>query len=109
MKPEQPDAHLVCAVCGHVKERHAQVCGDRDCHCICFLKELPSCPPEADLDVLPVPDQWQEDAMLQVLDMLMGEQEGDIEVKAKNGQLLKIRIRFVPEVGYVVTGTGGNA
>jgi len=57
----------------------------------------------------PIPDQWQEDAMMQVLDMLMEEREGDIEIKARNGQLLKIRVRFVPEVGYVVTSAGGRA
>lgn len=112
MKPEQPDAHLVCAACGHTKERHAQVCGNRDCHCICFLRELPSGPPEADAissEQWPAPEQWQEDAMMQVLDMLMEEREGDIEIKAKNGRLLKIKIRLIPEVGYVVTSAGGSA
>ncbi len=39
MKYKDPEADVKCAQCGHKKEVHMIVCGDRDCACLCFVPE----------------------------------------------------------------------
>lgn len=100
MKPHDPSAKTLCMICSHPKDMHMQVCGDRDCDCLCFL-------PEGSIEKSPIND-WQEAAMMAILDLIMGEQEGDVLVSTKKGVECRVRVRFVPEIGYTMVN-GGRA
>jgi len=54
------------------------------------------------------PSDWQENTLTAVLDLLLNEQEGDVVSKTKSGLECRIQIRFVPEMGYTVTSSGGR-
>lgn len=91
-----------CMICGHRKDMHMQVCGERDCDCLCFL-------PEGALEACSSPiNDWQEASLMAILDLIMAEKEGDVFISTKKGTECRVRIRFVPEIGYTMVG-GGRA
>lgn len=100
MKPFDPNAKTLCMICGHTKDVHMQVCGDRDCDCLCFL-------PEGTIEKSPIND-WQESALMAILDLIMEEKEGDVFVPTKHGTECRVRVRFVPEIGITMVN-GGRA
>ena len=102
VKVKMPDGNLRCRVCGHIKEVHMQVCGDRDCACLCFLP--PHGRPGLDEDA-PV-SSWQETCIVAVLDLILDGQEGEIHVRTDDGRECHIKVTLDPEIGYTVMGVG---
>jgi hypothetical protein len=97
MKPEDPQASVPCLACGHLKSWHLMVCGDRDCECLCFIPSDDS--DGCALDVL----SWDEKCIASVLDLVLGEQEGEVEVRTPSGARGRILVRFEPELGYTIS------
>lgn len=95
MKVEVKDGHIPCQICGHLKEIHMQVCGDRNCDCLCFLGPGESSYPS-----------WQETAIMAAFDLIMEQKEGTVTMRTDDGQECLVRVQFVPSVGYTVTGVG---
>ena len=93
MKPVDKDEHVPCLVCGHFKEMHMQVCGNRDCQCLCFLG------PEEN-----IPDSWQETIIMSVLDLILKEQEGEVSIRTAEGKECRIQVKYVEGVGHMVSG-----
>ena len=90
-----------CLICGHAKEMHMQVCGDRDCDCLCFLGA-----PLAE-EVSPSNEcSWQETAIMAAFDLIMQMKEGSVYVKAHDGKECLIKVSFLPNIGYVPTKVG---
>ncbi len=91
-----------CRVCSHDIELHRGSCGHQDCSCLGFV------PPAGD-DCEALPEPYQEAAMMAVLDLIMAEKEGTIVLDTHDGRTLRIKVVYVPGVGYEVNSAGGRA
>jgi hypothetical protein len=101
MKPFDPHGRVRCRTCHHLKESHLQVCGMRDCSCMCFLPET------SDTDALnSAVESWQEMVIVAALDLILKEEEGEVFVRTKDGRECRLRVKFEPEVGYSLKGKG---
>lgn len=85
-----------CIFCGHPKEIHRGSCGAKDCDCV-----------SADIEETAMID-WQEAALMQCIDLIMGEKEGTVHVPRPDGTNCVIKIQFEPETGYALS-VGGEA
>ncbi len=47
--------------------------------------------------------------MMAVLDLIMAEKEGTIVLDTHDGRTLRIKVVYVPGVGYEVNSAGGRA
>lgn len=91
MKPFDPDGRTPCLVCGHPKELHMLVCGDRECDCLCFLPAVES------IDARPVEtggEPWQETAVTAVLALVLREQDGEVRMRLADGRECLIEVKF---------------
>lgn len=88
-----------CLVCGHRRDIHMMVCGEKDCGCLCFL-------PEQSPDDSPPITEWQEKALMAVMDLVLEEREGEVAIQTRRGQECRVQVRFVPELGMSITGIG---
>lgn len=96
MRFETPSDKIPCAICGHLKEIHMQVCGDRDCECLCFL---PSNEIQAPFFLGEV--TWQETVLTAVCDLVLYDKEGEIHIKTKDGRECHVRVMFVESVPMI--------
>jgi len=103
---EDPQANVRCVICGHKKELHMVVCGDRDCECLCFVPEkeeqdfdFSSLPP---LEPLEAP--WQETAIMAVFDLIMLGEAGEVTVKTKDGRECRCQVGFLSERQWAQPG-----
>lgn len=90
MRTELPDAKVPCAICGHLREIHMQVCGHRDCDCLCFL---PSNEIQAPFFLGEV--TWQETVLCAITDLVLAEKEGEVHIRTKNGTECRVKVTFV--------------
>src|SRR5437879_5965564 len=104
MKPRDPLGGTPCQVCGHPKEIHMMVCGDRDCDCLCFL------PPSgiAGLDEDSPVDGWQEQCIFAVLNLILDEEEGEIHIRRKNGGECHVKVTMVLGMGAQLSKAVGK-
>lgn len=92
VRRRDPEGEIPCKICGHPKEIHMQVCGDRDCDCLCFLPAVES------IDALrPVEtggELWQETAITAALSLVLREQDGEVRMRLADGRECLIQVEF---------------